>query len=351
LRFKLFARVEKSVAVVILNWNGLAHLQRFLPGVVAHSPEADIVVADNGSSDQSLAWLREHWPQVPLIDLGQNYGFSEGYNLALAQLPHPLHLLLNSDVEVTPGWLAPLLAFMDQHHGCAALQPKLRAVNQPSHFEYAGAGGGYIDWWGYPYCRGRIFNVLEADLGQYDQPVRVHWASGAAMLVRSAVYRQLGGLDKAFFAHMEEIDLCWRMRNAGHEVWCVPASTVYHLGGGTLHKSNPAKTYLNFRNGLKLLYKNLPTGQLLPIIFGRLCLDGLAGLQLMLQGKGRDTWAIVRAHFAFYRAMPYYWRKRKALAPLVDFKRGRRSRFSIVWQHFANKVQTFSALPADKICP
>lgn len=292
-----------SLAIVILNWNGAQMLRQFLPSVLKHTTEdqAHIYVADNGSTDDTLSVLATEFPQVRVIALDKNYGFAEGYNKALERVGdrYPLYLLLNSDIEVPEGWLQPLLSYMDVHQEVAACQPKLRAHHTPTHFEYAGAAGGYIDALGYPFCRGRIFETVEADQGQYDQVADVFWATGAALLIRSKVYWEVGGLDGRFFAHQEEIDLCWRLRARGYRIVCVPQSVVYHLGGGTLPKENPHKTFLNFRNNLLLLYKNLPASRLSRVLFVRFWLDALASLVFLLKGEGRTFLAVWRGRRAF----------------------------------------------------
>ena len=294
-----------NTAIVILNWNGAQMLRRFLPSVVAHTPagSARVIVADNGSTDDSLAVLAAEFPAVEVIALDQNYGFAEGYNQALRRVGegYDSYLLLNSDVEVPEGWLQPMLDYMENHPDVAACQPKLRAHHTPTHFEYAGAAGGYIDSLGYPFCRGRIFDTVEADGGQYDQVADIFWATGAALLIRSAVYWEVGGLDGRFFAHQEEIDLCWRVRSRAYRIVCVPQSVVYHLGGGTLPKENPRKTFLNFRNNLLLLYKNLPQRRLRTVFFLRFWLDALASLVFLLKGEGRSFLAVWQARREFRR--------------------------------------------------
>ena len=294
-----------NTAIVILNWNGAQMLRRFLPSVVAHTPagSARVIVADNGSTDDSLAVLAAEFPAVEVIALDQNYGFAEGYNQALRRVGegYDSYLLLNSDVEVPEGWLQPMLDYMENHPDVAACQPKLRAHHTPTHFEYAGAAGGYIDSLGYPFCRGRIFDTVEADGGQYDQVADIFWATGAALLIRSAVYWEVGGLDGRFFAHQEEIDLCWRLRSRAYRIVCVPQSVVYHLGGGTLPKENPRKTFLNFRNNLLLLYKNLPQRRLRTVFFLRFWLDALASLVFLLKGEGRSFLAVWQARREFRR--------------------------------------------------
>ena len=294
-----------NTAIVILNWNGAQMLRRFLPSVVAHTPagSARVIVADNGSTDDSLAVLAAEFPDVEVIALDKNYGFAEGYNQALRRVGegYDSYLLLNSDVEVPEGWLQPMLDYMENHPDVAACQPKLRAHHTPTHFEYAGAAGGYIDSLGYPFCRGRIFDTVEADEGQYDQVADIFWATGAALLIRSAVYWEVGGLDGRFFAHQEEIDLCWRLRSRAYRIVCVPQSVVYHLGGGTLPKENPRKTFLNFRNNLLLLYKNLPQRRLRTVFFLRFWLDALASLVFLLKGEGRSFLAVWQARREFRR--------------------------------------------------
>ena len=294
-----------KTAIVILNWNGAQMLRQFLPSVIAHTPVecARIIVADNGSTDDSLAVLAAEFPAVEVITLDQNYGFAEGYNQALRRVGegYDFYLLLNSDVEVPEGWLQPMLDYMENHPDVAACQPKLRAHHTPTHFEYAGAAGGYIDSLGYPFCRGRIFDTVEADEGQYDQVADIFWATGAALLIRSAVYWEVGGLDGRFFAHQEEIDLCWRLRSRAYRIVCVPQSVVYHLGGGTLPKENPRKTFLNFRNNLLLLYKNLPQRRLRKVFFLRFWLDALASFVFLLKGEGRSSRAVWQARREFRR--------------------------------------------------
>ena len=255
-----------KLAIVILNWNGEKMLQQYLPSVIEYSnEEAVIYVADNASTDHSLELLREQFPTCKLIVLEKNWGFAEGYNKALAQIEAEYYLLLNSDIEVTPHWLTPMLQYMDEHEDVAACQPKLRSIFERNSFEYAGASGGYLDRYGYPFCRGRIFNVVEKDHHQYDDVADVLWATGAALLVRARDYNKVGGLDGRFFAHNEEIDLCWRLRIMGRRIVCIPQSCVYHVGGGTLPKGNPMKTFLNFRNNLTMLYKCLPDEELKPV--------------------------------------------------------------------------------------
>ncbi len=291
-----------TVSIVILNWNGKGYLQQFLPILLEYSdiPGCEVVVADNGSTDGSVAFLEKEFPGVKLIRFTENHGFSGGYNRAVEALDSRYVLLLNSDIEVTEGWLEPLITEMDSNPQAAACTPKIRDYHRRTHFEYAGAAGGYLDRYGYAFCRGRIFDVLEEDRGQYDDPAEVFWGSGACLMVRTALYREAGGLDEQFFAHMEEIDLCWRLKRMGQQIRYVPASTVYHVGGGTLERGNPRKTFLNFRNNLLLLYKNLDGTRRRRILFIRMILDAVSAIRFLLQGSFRDFGAVLRAHSAYY---------------------------------------------------
>ena len=274
-------------------------LERFLPSVVEHSAPAEVVVADNGSTDDSLAFLATHYPNLRVIAFDCNYGFAEGYNRALAQIEADYYVLLNDDVEVTPHWVEPVVAMMEADERVAVAQPKLLMYDQKETFEYAGAAGGYIDRYGYPFCRGRMFDKVERDEGQYEEACDLFWASGAAMFVKSAVWKKLGGLDGDFFAHMEEIDFCWRVKNAGYRVRYCPEATVYHVGGGTLPKSSPRKTYLNFRNNRALLYKNLPKERLGWTLTVRWVLDLVAALSFLLKGNWKEFRAVLKAHRSF----------------------------------------------------
>jgi len=302
-----------KVAVVILNWNGQKFLEQFLPSVVNHSDNARIIVADNNSTDNSIPFLKEHYPTVELIELDHNFGFAGGYNNALKQVDSEYYVLLNSDVEVSKNWLTPMIELLDSDQSIAACQPKIKDYNNKECFEYAGASGGFIDKYGYPFCRGRIFDSLEKDNNQYDNIEEIFWASGASLFIRAKDYNNIGGLDEFFFAHMEEIDLCWRLKNQGKKIMVCPSSTVYHVGGGTLNKVNPHKTFLNFRNSLLTLHKNAPQKERFSIIFIRLLLDGLAGLKFIISGKPSHTWAIIRAHFSFYGAISQNKTKRKTV--------------------------------------
>jgi GT2 family glycosyltransferase len=298
-----------------------------------------LFVADNASTDDSIVFLKANYPNINLIQIPENQGFAGGYNTALSQIEAEYYVLLNSDVEVTPNWIEPVIALMDADKSIAACQPKIRSFHQRNLFEYAGAAGGYIDKYGYPFCRGRIFDTCEEDFGQYNDSREVFWATGACMFVRAEVYHQLGGLDADFFAHMEEIDLCWRIKNAGLKVFYCADSTVYHVGGGTLQKSNPRKTFLNYRNGLALLYKNLPQNQLFKTILIRLILDGISGVKLFISGSFSDTWAIIKAHFAFYGWISRLKKKRqnsKQVNGIYDK--------SIVWEYFVKGKKKFTDL-------
>lgn len=323
-----------DTAVVILNYNGRTLLQKFLPSVVSYSGTARIVVADNASTDGSLNWVAEHYPNVEHISLDTNLGFCGGYNVALKQVKAGRYVLLNSDVEVTPNWLEPMERVLDRLPEVAAVQPKVLAERQRDHFEYAGAGGGLIDTMGYPFCRGRLFYVIEPDHGQYNDEREIFWSSGACMMIRSERYHELGGLDEDFFAHMEEIDLCWRLQRAGHRIYYTGASTVYHVGGGTLSASNPRKTYFNFRNGLSLLYNNLPSNELLFKFPLRLVLDWIAAIKFVLSGTVQDGLAVFRAHAHFFRYYGKEVARRRRSAGLGYLKLGNQYPGSVVWDFF-----------------
>lgn len=302
------------IAVVILNWNGKHMMERFLPSVTAHTTgDAEVVIADNGSTDDSIEFLRTHYPALRIIQLDKNYGFAEGYNRALAQIEADYYVLLNDDVEVAPNWIEPVIAQMQQNEKTAICQPKLLMFDQRDTFEYAGGAGGFIDSYGYPFCRGRMFNIVEKDHGQYDDPCEIFWASGAAMFVRADVWKELGGLDGDFFAHMEEIDFCWRAKNAGYRVEYCPQSVVYHVGGGTLPKSNPRKTYLNFRNNTAMLYKNLPSGRRCRVMTVRRLLDYVAAVKFLIGGNKGEFNAVFEAHKAFRKTKKIYRQKREQI--------------------------------------
>lgn len=334
-----------KVAVVILNWNGKSLMREYLPNVVKHTlgaADVELVVADNGSEDGSLPFLAETYPQIRRIDLGHNHGFAEGYNLALAQVDAEYVVLLNSDVEVTDGWLPVLTEYMDTHPDVAACQPKIRSLREPDAFEHAGAAGGFMDFLGYPFCRGRLFSVVEKDLGQYDTPIDIFWATGACLCIRTEDYREVGGLDARFFAHMEEIDLCWRLRSRGRRIVCLPASTVYHLGGATLNKENPRKTFLNYRNNLLMLYKNTSRRRFVFVFVFRFFLDYLSGLVFLLSGKRGDALAVLRARMAFWKMRSKFRTQRmenRALTtvnPIPEVYRG-----SILLQYYFGGKRSF----------
>lgn len=331
------------VAVVILNWNGRTYLEKFLPSVIRHSVNANIYVADNDSSDGSVAFLKEHFPQVLIIETGGNLGFAGGYNKALKHLEEDVFVLLNSDVEVTENWIEPIIELMSSDDTIAACQPKILQYGETQRFEYAGAAGGFIDKHGFPFCRGRVFDHLEIDNGQYDTQREVFWATGACMFVRSTAYWKVGGLDEDFFAHMEEIDLCWRMKREGYRIMVEPGSEVHHVGGGTLSRSNPWKTYLNFRNGLELLLKNLPSNRIFTTLFTRMVLDGVAAVKFLVSGHPKDFWAVFKAHMSFYSGIRGSIAKRSGNYHQVSSIYQK----SIVFNHFLKGKNTFSALSED----
>lgn len=335
-----------KTAIVILNWNGVKMLTRFLPNVLDYSrDEATVYVADNASTDNSLEVLKRHFPEVKIIVLEKNWGFAEGYNKALEQIEAKYYVLLNSDVEVPHHWLTPLIEFMDNHPDTAACQPKLLSEKNRDAFEYAGACGGFIDRYGYPFCRGRVFETVENDNGQYDYATEVFWATGACMVVRADDFKRSGGFDARFFAHNEEIDLCWRLRLSGRKIYCIPDSFVYHIGGGTLPKNNPMKTYLNFRNNLTMLYKNLPDEELHRVMRIRVFLDYVAAFQALLSGRRGDFKAILNGRKAFKQWLPEYREIRKKI------QNSRKEEnitgiygHSILWQYYAKGHKKFSDL-------
>ena len=303
-----------QTAIVILNWNGKKYLQDFLPFVLKfNSNSAKIYIADNASSDDSLEFIKANFPDIELIALKENYGYAKGYNEALKQIKAKYYVLLNSDIEVTENWTEPIIDYLENNPEVAACQPKIKSWHQSEFFEYAGAGGGYIDYLGYPFCRGRIFQELEKDSGQFDDIQEVFWASGACLFVKSEVFHELGGFDEDFFAHMEEIDFCWRAKNKDYKIIYHPGSTVYHIGGGTLPKNNPRKTYLNFRNNFCLIYKNIPKNRLFSTFMSRLILDGIAAIKFLFDGGYKDLAAVFKAHMYFYKNLPKLRKKRKAL--------------------------------------
>ena len=336
-----------KIAVVILNWNGCEMLRTFLPSVVRHSEEdgAVVYVADNGSEDASVQMLREEFPSVRLILLERNYGFADGYNHALRRVEAEYVVLLNSDVEVTEHWLRPLADYMDAHPEAAGCQPKLRSWREKTMFEYAGAAGGYMDCYGYPFCRGRLMGVVEQDKGQYDTVVPVFWATGAALFIRLRDYWEAGGLDGRFFAHMEEIDLCWRLRSRGRMLACVPQSVVYHVGGATLKQESPRKTFLNFRNNLLMLYKNLPEKDLPGVMRVRTVLDYVASLSFLVKGQWANACAVWKARKEFKRMRPLYVKIRKENQnKTVNFAIPERTVYSLLYRFYLCRKKYFSDL-------
>jgi len=336
-----------KIAIVILNWNGARLLQQFLPSVIKFSngDSTELIVADNGSTDDSLVVLASEFPEVKVLDLRQNYGFARGYNEALKQVEADYLVILNSDVEVTDGWLNSPIRLMEADETIAAVQPKILSYHQKTHFEYAGAAGGFIDRFGYPFCRGRIFDEVEPDNGQYDTITDVFWATGACMFVRAKSFHEAGGFDADFWAHMEEIDLCWRLKNRGYRIVFTPESAVYHVGGGTLSYDNPHKLYLNFRNNLWLLYKNLPSNQLLTTLFIRMVLDGVAAFKLLAELNLNGIRSVLKAHFHFYKSLPELHRKRILTRP----GKGKTLpleilRKSIVFQFYFRKRKSFNEI-------
>jgi len=333
-------------AVVILNWNGRKYLEQFLPPLIQFSnADAEIIVADNASKDDSISFLETNFPSVRIIRNSTNEGFARGYNLALKQVDADYYILLNSDIEVTSGWIQPVISLMEKDPLIAACQPKIRSWSERSKFEYAGAAGGFIDKYGYPFCRGRLFQTLEEDLGQYDDVAEIFWATGACMFIRADVFHKAGGLDEDFFAHMEEIDLCWRLKNLGYKIMYCPESVVYHIGGGTLPKISWRKTYLNFRNNFYLLYKNLPDNMVREVFLKRLFLDAIAALKFLVTAGFKDFWAIYKAHTSFYSTLSKTKAKRKLLqhAPFhLVYKK------NLVFEYFLRGKKKFSDLDPKK---
>ncbi len=332
----------KHTAVVILNYNGRKLLEQFLPSVITYTHHAEIIVADNASSDDSIAFLKSNYPQIRVIALSENYGFAGGYNMALQEIKaanYVNYVLLNSDVEVTENWLQPLIEVLDSDKNIAACQPKIKAYHNKTHFEHAGAGGGFIDKLGYPFCRGRVFSEVELDNGQYDDILPIFWASGACLAIKAADFHEQNGFDADFFAHMEEIDLCWRLKNAGKDIYYCGQSTVFHVGGGTLQTDNPRKTFLNFRNNLVMLIKNLPSNKLFTTLFLRMILDGVAALQMTFSGKLWAIPTIAKAHFYLYVHLKKLKNKRKLTQQKITHTHTHKEIYpqSIVWKHFVKK--------------
>jgi len=331
-----------KVAIVILNWNGKNLLEQFLPSMLAYSiHDADIYVADNNSTDDSIAFIESNYPQIKIIQNAINGGYAKGYNDALQHIDADIYALVNSDIEVTENWLKPIISEFKNAKDTVIIQPKILDEKNRNKFEYAGAGGGFIDFFGYPYCRGRVFSTLETDRHQYDDTIDIFWASGACFFIRSEVFHQIGGFDEDYFAHQEEIDLCWRTENQGYTITYVGASSVYHVGGATLHEASPRKTFLNFRNSLFSALKNVPKRYLFIVVFMRLILDGLAGIKFIVEFRPLHTWAIIKAHFSFYWNIPLMLRKRSKIAhKRTTYYHSK----SIVWQHFIQGKDKFEQI-------
>ncbi len=332
-----------KTAIVILNWNGKTWLEKFLPTLIKYSKEATIFIADNASTDNSVGFTKEHFPEVKIIINKTNGGYSKGYNDALKKISAEYFVLINSDIKVTKNWLSPVIKLMDTNTNVSACQPKILDYNNTSKFEYAGASGGFIDNLGYPFCRGRIFQIIETDKQQYNDAIEVFWATGACLFIRSSHFWEVDGLDEDFFAHQEEIDLCWRLKNKGYIIMVEPKSVVYHVGGGTLQSSSPFKTYLNFRNNLYMLFKNLPITSLVIVLPIRLILDGIAAFTLLKQNKGlQHCLMIVKAHFAFYFKIPKLILKRQKIAQ--QKKLNGKTYYSILLKNKIKGKKTFSNL-------
>lgn len=346
----LFAlNTSPSIAIVILNWNGRKYLKKFLPSVISSiSSNTSIIVADNGSTDDSLTFLETSYPAIRIIRFTENYGFAKGYNEALKLITADYYVILNSDVEVKTGWLDNMLQLLESNKNIAACQPKILAYSNKKIFEYAGAAGGWLDKYGYPFAKGRIFDICEEDNGQYDQSEPIFWASGAALFIRSAVFHEMKGFDEYFFAHQEEIDLCWRIQLAGYKIYSCPSSVVYHVGGGTLPRGNSLKTYLNFRNNRIMMSKNLPFAKKLWIMPVRNLLDGISAWKGLLSGDGGYFVAILRSQFAFLKWWLFY--QKKSVFPAN--KTGKLTGYyqkNIVWQHFAKKKKHFDEIVGKTI--
>ena len=330
-----------KIAIVILNWNGKKLLETFLPSIVNFSSErAEIFVADNASTDDSIAFIKRYYPSVNIIENALNGGYAKGYNDALRAVEADIYCLINSDVEVTENWLSPVLDVFEKDKNVAIIQPKILDYKEKTSFEYAGAGGGFIDFFGYPYCRGRVFNSLEKNNYQFDDTTEIFWASGACFFIRSQVYHQLEGFDENYFAHQEEIDLCWRTNNLGYDIKYVGTSTVFHIGGATLQETNPHKTYLNFRNSLLNVVKNVPKKWFLIVVLSRLILDGIAGIKFLLELRPIHTFAVLKAHVSFYKNLPLFLKKRRKLSKKQTYF----IHISIVWQYFVLGRKRFQDL-------
>jgi GT2 family glycosyltransferase len=329
-----------TTAIAILNYNGKDYLKKFIPTLIQNSKGTPIFIGDNASTDESVSFIKSEFPEINLVELKENYGYSKGYNLLLKDIEADYIAILNSDIEVTPNWLQPLMSELDKHVDIAAVQPKIKSFNRRDYFEYAGAAGGFVDTYGYPYCRGRLFDSVEKDIGQYEDAMTIKWASGACFLVRKSAFEKVGGFDDDFFAHMEEIDLCWRMGNENYKVKYTPLSTVFHVGGGTLAYKSPFKTFLNFRNGLFLLLKNIPRNKLQQKIVIRVLLDWVSAVFFLLKGKWPLSKAIFKAHLEVYKSKAYFISKRKTSINPNQFT----SNFSIVWKYYVKGKRKYNQL-------
>ncbi len=336
-------KIKIKTAIVILNWNGRSWLENFLPSVIMYSKDAEIFVIDNGSTDDSVSFLNENFRSVIIIKNNKNLGFAGGYNTGLNKIHAEYYILLNSDIEVTKDWIEPIIELMEIDNNIAACQPKLLNYNKKTKFEYAGASGGFIDNLGYPFCRGRIFNNLEEDKGQYNDAIEIFWATGACLFIRADLFWNVGGFDEDFFCHQEEIDLCWRLKNKGYKMMVQPNSKVYHVGGGTLNEDSPYKTYLNFRNNLYMIFKNIPLSYLFFVISMRLILDAVAAFSFLIQGKGlQHFWAIGKAHFVFYVTVPRLISKRQKIKQIK--KLTGKFNWSIIYRNKLQGIKCFSDL-------
>ena len=337
-----------KVAVLILNYNGEQHLKQFLPSIIANSADCDVIVGDNNSSDNSINLLENSFPEVRIIKLDENYGYAGGYNKLIDQLDHEYIVLVNSDIEATPGWVNPLISILDSEPNVAAVQPKIRSYNNRKKFEYAGAGGGYMDKYGYPYCRGRVFDSIEEDTGQYDDTCNVFWASGACFVVRKSVFDKFNGFDDGFFAHMEEIDLCWQINNAGYSIKYCSESIVYHLGGGTLDYTNPRKTYLNFRNGWMMLIKNLPDNNRAKLLFTRWWLDIASIIFFLIHFQFKNSLAVFKAHIYVWQNLGIIQSKRnKSLNNNQEKAITTPANYSLAWEYYVKGKKRYSELIPD----
>lgn len=336
-----------KTAIVILNWNGYGFLKKFIPILLKYTQlgtDTELIVADNNSTDNSSLFLRENYPSITVLDLLKNNGFAGGYNLALEKINAEYFILLNSDIEVSENWLPPLIDFMDKNPNVAACMPKIKSYHNKNYFEYAGAAGGFIDKYGYPFCRGRIFDKVELDYEQFDDALPVFWATGACMCIRSKLFRELGGFDADFFAHMEEIDLCWRLKNKKYEIYYIPQSTVYHIGGGTLNATNSFKTFLNFRNNLMMLYKNLPQKQLKKTLLVRLGFDYMAFLNFFVTFSFKNAFAILKAHIHFFKSLKKLKQKRKENTPPKIQQFNEILNKSIIFSYYLKKQKTYNEI-------